>query len=127
MKVENDKRYKMEILKPNTGKKIQYIISSNVYVKVWDYGKKYLLVQIALPNNQNPNRKIWTWLELSKGSITDITEVSYSSFDEAINKAINNPYCTVYDFESYEEMACNWTNIKYHETITTQYKGSEKK
>ena len=47
----------------------------------------------------------------------------YTSFDFAINRSINDPYCTVYVFKDCAEMMNNWEEIKYNDTITTQYKG----
>ncbi len=116
----------MNILQPNNGKEIHYIVSSHVYVKVWDYGKKFLLSHLKLPNVQTPIREaIWIWLGLTEGTLTDASELSHSTFEDAINKAVNNPYTTVYEFESYEDMAKHWSDIEYVDTITTTYKSEE--
>ena len=113
----------MEILKPNSGQSITYIVNSNVYVKVWDYGKKYLLSHLKIPHLASQlSETVWVWNCLNEGSVTDVNEFGHSSFDDAINRAVNNPYCTVYSFESYEEMAKHWNDIKYVDTITTTYK-----
>lgn len=113
----------MNILKPNNGKEIQYIANSHVYVKAWDYGKKFLLTHLKIPNMQSPlSSTVWTWLSLNEGATTDISEFSHSSFEDAINKAINNSYCTVYAFETYDEMSKYWKEIKYIDTIETTYR-----
>lgn len=116
----------MNILKPNSGKEVHYIVSSHVYVKVWDYGKKFLLSHLKLPNLKTPiNETVWVWLGLNEGTSTDVGELSHATFDDAINKSVNNPYATVYEFDSYEEMAIHWEDIKYVDTITTTYKAEK--
>jgi len=113
----------MNILKPNSGKEYHYIVSSHVYVKVWDYGKKFMLSHLKMPNLQSPMREtVWIWLGLNEGTFTDVSELSHSTFEDAINRAVNNPYTTVYEFDSYEDMAKHWDDIKYIDTITTTYK-----
>lgn len=119
----------MDILQPNNGKEVQYIISSNIYIKVWDYGKKTLLTNLKIPyaktSFEGIGKSTWTWLNLTEGSCTDLSESSWASFDDAINKAVNNPYCTIYVFDTYEDMAKHWGDIKYVETITTTYKSKK--
>jgi hypothetical protein len=115
----------MEVLQANNGQEIQYIISSHVYVKVWDYGKKLLLTHLKIPNvATSMSETIWAWIKLNEGEMTDLADSCSASFDDAINKAVNNPYCTVYEFSSYEEMIDNWEAIKYIETITTTFKST---
>lgn len=117
----------MNILKPNSGKEIHYIVSSHVYVKVWDYGRKFLLSRLNIPHAQSSmDKKVWTWVSLKEGECTDIGDLSHDTFEDAINKAVNNPYTTVYEFDSYEEMAMLWDDIRYVDTITTTYKEDEK-
>jgi len=108
----------MKILKANTGAREQFIVSTHTYVKVWDYEKKHILVHMKLTSGES----IWVWVDLTTGSISDISEMGYRSFEDAINKAVNNPYCTVYDFESFEELANHWDEVNYVDTITTTYK-----
>lgn len=119
----------MNILKPNSGKEVHYIISSHVYVKVWDYGKKYLLINLEIPyaktSYEGLGKSSWAWLDLTEGSCTDLSELGHSTFENAINKAVNNPYTTVYEFDSYEEMAIHWEDIRYVDTITTTFKAKK--
>ncbi len=119
----------MDILKPNNGKEVQYIISSRVYVKVWDYGTKSLLTNLSIPYSKTSfegiGKSTWTWLKLIEGLCTDLSESSWRSFDDAINKAVNNPYCTVYAFDTYADMARHWDDIGYVDTITTTYKSQK--
>ena len=116
----------MNILIPNSGKEIHYIISSHVYVKVWDFGTKFLLSHLKIPNVQSSlSESIWVWLRLNEGIPTDVSELSHSTFEDAINKAVNNPYTTVYEFDSYEDMAKHWNDIKYVDTIKTTYKDKQ--
>ena len=106
----------MEILKANDGAAERFIVNTHTYIKVWDYGKKHILVHLKM------NKDYWTWVEVFPGGITDVSEQSYKSFEEAINKAVNNPYCTIYNFETCSEMAKHWDDIKYIDTITTTFK-----
>jgi hypothetical protein len=111
----------MDILKANNGNETQYIVNRHVYVKVWDYNKKFLLSHLKLSMTET----IWVWIGLNEGTITEIGELSHATFEDAINKAVNNPYATVYGFDSYEEMAIHWEDIKYIDTITTTYKAKK--
>ena len=113
----------MNILKPNNGEEVQFIVSGHVYIKVWDYGKTYILTHLKIPNINTPlSETIWAWISLDEGVTTDLSELSHSSFEDAINKAVNNPYCTVYAFDTYRDMAKHWEEIIYLDTITTTYK-----
>lgn len=109
------------ILHPNTGQKIQYIVSSHVYVKVYDYGKRFLLTHLQVYNSGIYEDR-WVWVSLREGEPTNIKEFGHPTFEDAINKAVNNPYTTIYEFESFTDMMCNWKNINYIDTITTKYK-----
>jgi hypothetical protein len=51
-----------------------------------------------------------------------LSEFGHSSFEDAINKAVNNPYCTVYAFDTHRDMAKHWEELVYLDTITTTYK-----
>jgi hypothetical protein len=111
----------MRVLKPNDGKCVKYIVSNHSYVKVWDYGKKHILCNIKM-SDSSFGEKIWAWILTSaEDGCTDLKDVAYSSFDEAINRAVNNPYCTVYTAETFLELADNWEKIKYIDTIETSY------
>lgn len=113
----------MTVLDPNTGKEVHYIVKGHVYVKVMDFHQKSYLKEIKI----SPGQRTWQWIKLEEEDYIDISDIDgrYCSFDNAINRAINNPYCTVYEFDSYAEMAKNWDKIKYQNTITTTYKEEE--
>ena len=112
----------MNILEPNTGEEAHYIVKDNVYVSVTDYGQLSLLKEIKI----GPGQRTWYWIVLKETVMIDVSDVidagQYCSFDHAINRAVNDPYCTVYAFGSYQEMAKDWKKIKHVETITTIYK-----
>jgi len=110
----------MRILKPNIGKEIVPILKSDIYVVITDYGLKSLLREIKI----SPGQHHWCWIDLKVGNIIDIsgTESKYCSFDNAINRMVNDAYSTIYEFEDYDDMVNNWKEIKYVETIETIYK-----
>jgi hypothetical protein len=111
----------MTILKPNVGKDLVAIPVSNVYIKVADYGAKFLLKSIKIALGQHT----WEWIPLKEGSEVDISGIGdrYCSFDKAINIEINDPYHTVYMFDTFEQAIRNWSDIVYQNSITTKYQG----
>jgi len=115
----------MKILKPNTGNETESILKSNVFIMVADYKLKKILKEIKI----SPGQHSWEWIIFEGGGIIDISEITvsgrYCSFDNAINKAVNDPYCSVYQFDSYEQMIKNWGLIIYIDNIKTKYKGKE--
>lgn len=116
----------MDILKPNNGKEVQFIVNSHVYVKVWDYGKTYVLTHLKIPNiSTSLSETIWAWISLDEGVTSDLSELSHKTFEDAINKAVNNPYCTVYAFDTYRDMTEHWEELVYLDTITTTYRGEK--
>lgn len=113
----------MKILLPNIrDTKIQYIPKNHVYVKVTDYGRCYILKEIYL----GPGYHTWYWIEMSELIAIDISSLHYQpcTFDDAINKSVNNIYCIVYEFDNYSEMINKWGEIKYVDNITTVYKSN---
>ena len=117
----------MEILQPNTGNEIQAIYKNHVFAAITDYGLLLLLREVRV--KYGDSKSSWIWIELKEGSLLTIGsgEREYSSFNDAINKMVNDPYCTVYDCESYAEMMrlCDVGELEYIETIATVYKGKE--
>ena len=118
----------MKILEPNTGKETQPIYKNDVFVSITDYGMISILREVRVKFG-DPHSK-WIWLKLKEGELLLIgsEDGEYNSFDEAVNRMVNNPYCTVYDFNSYRSMLEYWSKgkIVYKDNITTIYK-SEKK
>jgi len=113
----------MKILEPNTGKEYVPILKSHFYVLVTDYKAKRFLKEIKI----GPAQYTWEWVYFSTDHFVDISSINdkYCSFDNAINKNVNNAYCTVYEFDSFDEMVEHWEDIKYIDKITTIYKSKE--
>ncbi len=113
----------MRILNPNTGKETESIFKTDVYVLITDYKLKKLLIEIKV----NPGQHIFIFSPLEKNKYVDMSEIFEKtySFDNAINMAVNDPYCTLYEFSSYDEMVENWAKIKYVDNIKTKYKEKE--
>ncbi len=113
----------MRILNPNTGKETENIFKNNIYVLITDYKLKKLLVEIKI----NPGQHHWYFMILEKNKYIDISGINerYCSFDNAINMAVNDSYCTLYEFNSYDEMIENWAKIKHVDNIKTKYEEKE--
>ena len=115
------------ILKPNNGEEIVSIAKGNSYAFVTDYGAKFFLKEIKVSLGQHT----WEWVSLTPSNVVDLSEIGsrYCSFDNAINKKVNDPYCTVYLFETEGEMAAAWNGetIKYEDSIKTVYKSEKGK
>ena len=117
----------MRILKPNQkDNNTEYISTNHIYVYVMDYGRKCILKEIKM----EPGRHTWMWIALAERDPIDIVDFYNNnricSFNNAINRSINNMYCTIYEFENFDEMIKNWNKITYKNNITTIYKGEEK-
>ena len=112
----------MKILESNVnGKKIEFIPIKKLYVTITDYGCKSFLREI----NYGPGQSTWYLIPLKIRDPIDISPLHYKSknFDEMINIIVNDPYATLYQFDSFEEMVDNWKNIKYIDKEITKYKG----
>ena len=109
----------MRILKPNTGEKVVPIAKYHVYIFATDTKNKFFLKEIKVDHGQHT----WEWVSLRTDRFIDITNISgnYCSFDHAINKAVNDPYSTVYEFDNFDEVFSNWEDIKYVDSIITIY------
>lgn len=114
----------MRIFNPNVGKEIVPIVKNHAYMYITDYGIKALLKEIKI----GPGQHTWYWIKMDPNRFIDISEINgyYCSFDNAINRAVNDPYCTVYGFDNYDEMIKCWEKIVYIDKITTVYKGDKK-
>jgi hypothetical protein len=110
----------MKILNPNTGKDIVSISKYSLYVSVMDTGVVRFLKEIKVDHGQHT----WEWVSLKPSKFIDISEIdaNYCSFDHAMNRAINDLYCTVYSFDTVEQMINNWDKIVYTDSIKTVYK-----
>lgn len=114
----------MKILKPNTEAKYVPIYKQHFYVSAMDTKEKKFLKEIKVGAAQHT----WEWMSFKTDRFVDISDIAnnYCTFNNAINRAVNNAYCTVYEFESLDEMISNWLEIKYIDSITTIYKSKEK-
>tara|TARA_Y100000310_G_scaffold57488_2_gene52744 strand:+ start:65381 stop:65740 length:360 start_codon:yes stop_codon:yes gene_type:complete len=107
-------------------KEIEYINKNDVYVRVMDLGEIAVLKEIIIA----PGQHTWYWIPFNRSDPINIkpTEHDLTSFDDAINRSVCNPYCTVYVFESYTELLSNLKKLIYDdETMPTVYKSREEK
>ena len=109
----------MKILEPNNGKEFVPIEMRHVYICATDTKQKMFLKEIKI----GPAQHTWEWVNFRTDRIVDLSGIKdrYCSFDNAINRAVNDLYCTVYEFESFEKVTESWNNIKYVDSITTVY------
>jgi hypothetical protein len=110
----------MDILKPNTGEERVPICVLDFYIMVMDYGEIKFLKDVKI----GPGQHSWEWLSFKPDKTLDISNINgnYCTFDNAINRAVNDMYCTVYNFKNFQELIKNWENIKYVSSINTVYK-----
>ena len=113
----------MKKLNPNSDSKIEYIAKADLYVRVLDYGPKFLLKEIKIGQGQHS----WYWVPLSKTEI-DISSIGVKicTFENAINRAVNDPYSSTYSLKDMDSLVKYWEALKYDENnITTVYKEVE--
>jgi len=115
----------MIILSPNTGEEIVPVIKNNIFVYVTDYKVRALLMEVIVA----PGQHHWEWVVITTASniSVDVSSLGdrFSSFDHALNKAVNDLYCTVYEFETFYDLAKNWEEIEYVDSIKTVYKAGK--
>ena len=113
----------MRILQPNSGKDIVLIPAYHIYITIRDYGSMSFLKAIII----GPGQHTWEWIDFKSSSAVSLDHIdnNYCSFDNAINRAINDPYRTVYEFVDFNEVFKNWESIKYVDSITTIYKAKD--
>ena len=93
----------MRILEPNNGKEFSLIELHHVYIRATDTGRIMFLKEIKI----GPAQCTWEWIDSRSDRLVDLSDIKdrYCSFDNAINRAVNNMYSTVYEFGSFEEVA----------------------
>ena len=109
----------MRVLQPNIDEDFVPIFKQHIYVCATDTKQKLILKEILIA----PGQHTWEWISLRTDQMINISGIKdrYCSFDNAINKAINNSYSTVYELDGYEEMISKWDSLKYIDSITTVY------
>ncbi len=114
----------MRILKPNVGQEFVPIAMHHTYVKAEDTKQVFFLKEIKIGLAHHT----WEWISFRPDKFVDLAGINgnFCTFDNAINRGVNNPYCTIYEFENHAEMIINWDDIKYVDNITTVYKSEEK-
>lgn len=110
----------LKILSPNTGEDIVPVIINHIFVYVTDYGLKAMLKEIIVSQGQHH----WGWISFNPNKPIDLIGIGnkFSSFNNALNREVNNSYSTVYEFEDFNEMNLEWDKIKYVDGIRTVYK-----
>ena len=113
----------MRILQPNTGEDIVPVVKTNIFVSITDYSLISLLKEIVVA----PGQHHWEWIGLNLRKPIDVSRIGnrFSTFDNTLNKVVNDPYCTVYEFEEMEDLILDWKSIKYVDNIKTIYKTDE--
>lgn len=114
----------MKILKPNIEEKFVPILKQHLYIKITDFGSISFLKEVKIM----PAQHTWEWLNFRTDKLLDLSEIDnkYCTFDHAINRSVNDPYCTVYEFEDWHDAIDNFYYIKYVDDIKTIYKSKEK-
>ena len=110
----------MGILNSNTKEDVVLIIKNHTFLYVTDYNLKALLIEIVVA----PGQHHWEWVKFSPIDYIDISDIGnrFSTFENAINNAVNDIYCTVYEFVDFDEVVKEWDSVKYIDNITTIYK-----
>ena len=110
----------MKILRSDTGEKSVPILKQHTYVSITDFGLICFLKEVKI----GPAQHSWEWVSVVSDKCLDISKIGnkYCSFDYAINRAVNDMYCTVYEFNNFKEVADRWEDIKYEDCIRTIYK-----
>lgn len=110
----------MQILNSNTGEKTVGVIKNHVFVYVTDYGMRAILKEIIVSFGQHH----WDWIIFDANKPIDITDIGnrFSTFDNALNRAVNDSYCTIYELADFDELMREWDSVKYIDNIKTVYK-----
>lgn len=108
-------------LHPNNGEDIVLVDTNHIFVSITDYGLKTILKEVIV----SPGQHHWEWIAFSRDRPINISKIgnNYSSFNNALNRAINDPYRTVYEFVGIEDII--WDHIEFIDNIKTVYKAEE--
>ena len=112
----------MRILEPNIeGRDIEFINKNSIYISITDFSAKSMLREIIY----GPAQKTWYWDDIKNKFLIDVNPLhsAIMDFNEIINRAINNVYCTVYEFKNIEKVFEKWNDIVYIDKRKTIYKG----
>jgi len=115
----------MKILQSNTGEEEIYVLKQHLYVSVTDFNFKCFLKEVKI----GPGQHSWEWVPFRTDRCLDISEIDdrYCTFENAINRAVNNSYLTVYEFNSFEDLIMKWGDVRYVDSIKTIYKSKQEK
>jgi hypothetical protein len=110
-------------LSPDNPEETVPVIKNHIFVYVTDYGAMFILKEIII----SPGQHHWEWMPLSPEKPVDISGIGnrFSTFDNALNRAVNDAYCTVYEIDSLKSFGRDIDDMKYIDTIKTIYKGEE--
>jgi len=109
----------LKVLSPDNGQDVALVVKGHVFVRVTDYGHKSILMEIIIA----PAQHHWMWVYLNPNKPIDIMNIGdrFSSFDYTINRAVNDPYCTIYEADNIEDIIKNWNYIVHIDRIKTVY------
>ena len=113
----------MKILNPNTEEEFVCILKQSVYVRIKDFGQKCFLKEIKV----GPAQHSWEWIPFKTNKCLDISGIDnkYCTFDHAINRSVNDPYCTVYEFSDFDDLCDFRGQVVYIDKIKTVYKADD--
>jgi len=110
----------MKRLKPVSDKSVEYVSKCHIYVKITDYNNVSLLKQIKV----KPGVVQWMWVSIDPKDVINLEyNKVYNTFDRAITRSVNDPFCNVIQFDDIDSFKENLVNIKYIDENITQYKG----
>lgn len=113
-------------LKPSSGtdKEIIPVDIGCSFAHVTDYGKIFFLKEIKV----SPGQRHWQWVAFDSNTPIDISQLGdrYCTFNNALNRAINDVYCNVYMYETWEEMVYSSHALKYEDNVATVYEARGK-
>ena len=110
----------MEILKQHHDDKKVDICVDYLYVMACDT-KKIKILQMFKTSTME---RIWSWVD-TKTRVINYSEDPNGTFNDMINMAVNDMYCTVYQLEDFNEMIKEWKKIKYVDQGITIYEGKQ--
>ncbi len=108
-------------LHPNNGEDIVLVDTNHIFVSITDYGLKTILKEIIV----SPGQHHWEWISLTNDRPIDVSGIGnkYSSFNNALNRSINDLYSTVYEFATLEDII--WDHVEFIDNIKTVYQAEQ--